>query len=159
MRMRIKESFLLLALSYPLLSIQLKAQDYAIEELRDEEAVASRPFSISRVLRFDGGLRLFLSTGNPDPIADLIASGALQAQLSDQETESGTIATLSLGKAVWCSDAGDPIYLSFGDPLPACDGNQPARIEYFLETDAVLGTGRDLAIGQDPDFLWLIEER
>lgn len=158
MQMRIKESLLLLALIYPI-SIELKAQDYAIEELRDEETVAARPFSISRVLRFDGGLRLFLAAGNPDAIANLIASGALQAQLSDQETESGTIATLSLGKAVFCSDVGDPVYLSFGDPLPACDGKQPARIEYFLETDAILGPGRDLAIGQDPDFLWLIEER
>jgi hypothetical protein len=157
--MRIKESLALLALIFPLLSIELKAQDYAIEELRDEETVAARPFSISRVLRFDGGLRLFLATGSPDAIANLIASGSLQAQLSDQESESGTVVALTLGKAVWCSAAGDPVYLSFGDPLPACDGNQPARIAYFLETNAVLGPGRDLAIGQDPDFLWLIEER
>jgi hypothetical protein len=31
-------------------------------------------------------------------------------------------------------------------------------IEYFFDVAAVLGPGRDLALGEDPDFLWLIEE-
>ena len=159
MRIRINELFVLLALMLPMLSVELKAQDYTIEEMSDEETTIPRPFSISRVLSFDRGLRIFLHTDDPDAIANLIATGSLQAQLSDHEAEIETAVALSLGKAVWCSDADDPVYLAFGDPLPACDGNQPARIEYYLEMNAVLGPGLDLAIGQDPDFLWLIEER
>jgi hypothetical protein len=159
MRIRIKESFLFLALVTPQVSLELRAQDYAIEEMSDEETVATRPFSIFRVLPFDGGLRLFLSTNDLEALSNLLGAGALQAQLSDHEAETETAVSLSLGKAVRCSDGSEPIYLSFKDPLPSCDGNPPARIEYFFEVAAVLGSGRDLAIGQDPDFLWLIEER
>jgi hypothetical protein len=127
--------------------------------MSDEETTAIKPFSISRVLPFNGGLRLFLTTNTPDAIAILLASGALQARLSDHNSETETAVSLSLGKAVWCSDVGQPIYIAFRDSLPSCNGNPPARIEYFLEVAAVLGPGRDLGIGQDPHFLWLIEER
>ena len=159
MRIRIKELLLLLVLVIPLVSVLLKAQDYAIEEMSDEETVAFRPFSISTVFPFNGGLRIFLNTSNPDAIAGLLDSGSLQAQLSDHESETETLVPFSFGKAVWCSDASAPIYIAYRDPLPSCDDNPPARIEYFFDVAAVLGPGRDLAIGQDPDFLWLIEER
>jgi hypothetical protein len=66
---------------------------------------------------------------------------------------------LSYKKAVWCSKDDRPVYLSFKDPLPSCNEKPPARIEYFFEASAVLGADRDLSIGQDPDYLWLIEER
>ena len=52
-----------------------------------------------------------------------------------------------------------PVYMAFRDPLPSCSDKPPVRIDYFFEVSALLGPGRDLAIGQDPDFLWLIEER
>lgn len=151
--------FLLLVLIAPQVSLELRAQDYAIEEMSDEETIAVRPFSISRVAPFDNGLRLFLSTSNSDAVADLLDAGFLSAQLSDHESETETAVSLSLGKAVWCSEGSEPIYLEFRDPLPSCDGNSPARVEYFIEVATALGSGRDLAIGQDPDFLWLIEER
>ena len=138
---------------------EIRAQDFAIEEMSDEETIAVKPFSISRVLPFNGGLRVFITTDNPDAVAALLTSGALQAQLSDHNSESEAIVSLSLGKAVQCSDTVDPVYMVYGDPLPSCDGNPPAHIEYFFEVAAALGPGRDLAIGQDPEFLWLIEER
>ena len=138
---------------------EIRAQDFAIEEMSDEETVAVKPFSISRVLPFNGGLRVFITTDNPDAVAALLASGALQAQLSDHNSETETVVSLSLGKTVQCSDSVDPVYMAYGDPLPSCDGNPPVHIEYLFEAAVVLGPGRDLAIGQDPDFLWLIEER
>jgi hypothetical protein len=159
MRIRIKESFLFLALVTPQVSLELNAQDYSIEEMRDEETIAAPPFTISRVLPFDGGLRLFLSTNNPDAVSELLSAGALQAQISDHEAETETAVPLLLRKAVWCDDTVEPVYLSYGDPLPGCNDNPPARIEYLFEVAAVLDPGRDLAIGQNPDFLWLIEER
>jgi hypothetical protein len=79
--------------------------------------------------------------------------------LSDHRTQSATNHSISFGKAVWCYPGGAPIYLGYADPLPGCDGNPPARIEYFFEVPVTLGPERDLAIGQDPDFLWLIEIR
>ncbi|MBN1566805.1 MAG: hypothetical protein JXA73_03095 [Acidobacteria bacterium] len=159
MRIRIESFFLLVGLLASQIPAELRAQDFTIEEMSDEETAATKPFSISRVSPFNGGLRLFLSTGNPDAIAELLTSGALQAQLSDHNPETETAISLSLGKAVWCGDAVDPVYVAFRDPLPSCDGNPPTRIDYFFEVAASLGPGRDLTIGQDPDFLWLIEER
>jgi len=135
------------------------AGDYAIEQLRAEDATTSPPFSISRAVAFDGGLRLLLTTDSPDAIAELLAAGALEAQLSDHEAETASTVSLTLGKAVWCTEDGQPVFMSSLDPTPLCDGAPPARIEYFFEAAVTLGPGRDLAIGQDPDFLWLIEER
>ncbi len=107
----------------------------------------------------DPGLRLFITTDNPDGVAGLLAASALLAQLSDHQAETETNLPLSFSKAVWCRDDSQPVYLAFRDPLPSCNDKPPARIEYFFEVPAALGPGRDLAIGQDPDFLWLIEER
>ena len=145
---------LLLIAGSPLL---LGAGDYTIEELVDENATTSPPFSISHVVPFPDGLRFFLRTDSPDAVADLLTDGALQAELSDHESETATAVSLSLGEAIWCSQDGDPAYVVYIDPLVLC-GAPPARIEYYLEVVAALGPGRDLAIGQDPDFLWLIEE-
>jgi hypothetical protein len=153
--MRVCTSILLLILATPL----LKARDYAIMNLTDENAVAAMPFSISRVLPFDRGLRLFLNTNNPNAVSDLLGAGKLQAQLSDNQAGTEKFVPLSLGKAVWCPDSDTPIYLSFNAPLPDCGGKNPGRIEYFLEAAVSLGPELDLAIGNDPDFFWLIEER
>jgi hypothetical protein len=153
--MRVCTSILLMIFMMPL----LKAQDYAIMNLTDENAVAAMPFSISRVVPFGQGLRLFLNTNSPDAVADLLKAGKLQAQLSDNQAGTEKLVPLSLGKAVWCPDSDTPAYLSFNAPLPNCGGNPPARIEFFLEAAVSLGPELDLAIGNDPSFLWLIEER
>ena len=145
---------LLLTAGSPLL---FGAGDYTIEELVDENATTSPPFSISHVVPFPDGLRFFLTTDSPGAVADLLTDGALQAELSDHESETSTAVSLSLGEAIWCSQDGDPAYVVNVDPLVLC-GALPARIEYYLEVVAALGPGRDLAIGQNPDFLWLIEE-
>jgi hypothetical protein len=154
-----KSLFTLLLVLTALPSLQLKAQEYTIEEMSDENAAISRPFSISRVTSINGGLRVFINTNDPDAVANLVSAGSLQAQLSNNEAGTEKILPLSFGKAVWCEYPGSPVYLAFGDPLPGCSGNSPARIEYFFEVAAVLGPGLDLAIGQDPEFIWLIEER
>jgi hypothetical protein len=131
------------------------AGDYVIEEFH---ASTSPPFSISRVVRFDGGLRLFIGTDSPDAVAALLAAGTLEAQLSDHESETAMTASLSLGVAIWCGRGAAPVYLAYSRTPPMCGRNPPARIEYFFEVGVTLGPGRDLAISQDPDFLWLIEE-
>jgi hypothetical protein len=78
--------------------------------------------------------------------------------LSDNQAGTEKLVALSLGKAAWCSDSDTPAYLSFNAPLPDCGSKPPAQIEYFLEAAVSLGPELDLAIGNDPSFLWLIEE-
>src|SRR5207247_4351385 len=123
------------------------AGDYTIEELIDEDATTSPPFSISHVVPFPDGLRFFLRTDSPDAVADLLTDGALQAELSDHESETATAVSLSLGEAIWCSQDGDPFYVAYqDDPLVLC-GAPPARIEYCLAVVAAVGPGRDLVTG------------
>ena len=147
---------LLLTAGSPLL---FGAGDYTIEELVDENATTSPPFSINSVVPVDGGdLRLFLTTDSPDAVADLLADGALQAEVSDHESDTATSVSVFFGEAVWCTEEDIPVYRAYRDPIPPCGDASPARIEYFFELAVTLGPGIDLAIGQDPDFLWLIEE-
>jgi hypothetical protein len=148
-------SILLLLASAP-----IRAADYVVEEMR-EEGSPNLPFSIARVEPFPGGLRLFLSTNDIVAVAGLVASGALEGQLSDNEAGTQTTVTLSLGKAVWCTQDGEPVYLGYAEALPACSdtGQPPERVEFFLVASVSLGPDRDLALGKDPDHLWLIEER
>ena len=138
----------------------IRSADYVVEEMREEGSLAL-PFSIARVESLPDGLRLFLSTADIAAVAGLVASGALEGQLSDNEAGTETTVTLSLGKAVWCTQDGEPLYLGYAEALPACSdsGQLPQRVEYFLIAQVTLGAGRDLAIGKDPDYLWLIEER
>ena len=138
----------------------IRAADYVVEEMR-EEGTPNLPFSIARVQLFPGGLRLFLSTNDIVAVASLVSSGALQGQLSDNVAEIETIVPLSLGKAVWCAQDGTPVYLGYEDSLSACSdtGQPPERVEYLPGCPSLSRPGRDLALGKDPDYLWLIEER
>src|SRR5438876_10978907 len=97
---------LLLIAGSPLL---LGAGDYTIEELVDENATTSPPFSISHVVPFPDGLRFFLTTHSPDAVADLLTDGALQAALSDYESETATAVPPSLGDGICCTQAGDTL--------------------------------------------------
>ena len=130
-----------------------------MDQARSEDSTAAFPFSLARVEVYAGGLRLFIASDDIEAVAALLASGALEAQLSDHNAETTAEVSLSLGKAVYCSGEIQPTYLAYGDPLPACGGQSPERIEFFFDAAVTLGSGRDLAIVQDPDFFWIIEEK
>ena len=140
-------------------SQSLKAQGYVFEELTAENLTATSPFSIIQVVSIDGGLRIFIGTDDPDAVAGLLATGALMTQLSDHVAMTEAPVPISFGKAVWCTVDGDPVYLVYQDPLPSCGSQPPAIIKYYFDAAAVLGPGRDLALGLDPNFLWLIAEQ
>lgn len=129
------------------------AGGYNIEELTDEGVTAPRPFRITRVEPVAGNLRIFITTGNPGSVESLIANGKLLAQLSDNENLTERSVPLYLMKAAHCGSV--VVYLRPGDPAPKCAGS--TKIEYFLDVEATLGPNLDLAIGKDPEFLWLIE--
>ncbi len=155
--MRLQLAFcLMLALALSLNVVAVGG--YSILFMQSEDSTASPTFSIVRVVPFGGGLRLFLETDRPAAVAGLLAEGALEAQMSDHQTENVESVSLSLGKAVRCTEGATPVYLDYLAPLPSCDGKPPAIVEYFFTAPVTLGPGRDLAIVQEPDFMWLIEE-
>jgi len=147
-------------IAFFLSTVPIRAADYVIEQMIEEGSPAP-PFSIARVEPFPDGLRLFLSSADIATVAGLVASGVLQGQLSDNAAGTETTVTLSLGKAVWCTKDSEPLYFGYAEALPACSdsGQLQQRVEYFLIAPVTLGASRDLAIGKDPDYLWLIEER
>jgi len=146
-------------LSILFLTSPLSAEDFVIEEARSEDSTATAPFSLSRVVSFAGGLRIFVTTADIEQVQTFLDTGNLEAQLSDHNTGSAAAVSLALGKAIYCSAASQPLYVAYSDTAPVCDGQPPERIEFYLEAAVALGPGRDLAIVRDPDFLWLIEQQ
>ena len=143
-------TILLLTLTVTL-AVNAYASGYAVEELSDSPK--EKPFSITSVESRPGELWLFIQSGNYAQIQGLIRNGSLTAQLS--EGENAITVPLSLFKAVVCKDFGT-FHLGYSELLPVCE---IAQLRYYLRTPVTLGHGRDLAIGLDPDFLWLIEEK
>src|SRR5947199_9546232 len=90
---------LLLTAGSPLL---FGAGDYTIEELIDENATTSPPFSISHVVPFPYALRFFLTTDIPAAVAFLLADGAPQAELTDYEYDTCPIFSVSTVTPVNC---------------------------------------------------------
>ena len=133
------------------LAVNAHASGYAVEELSDSPK--EKPFSITSVESRPGELHLFIQSGNYAHIQRLIRDGSLTAQLS--EGEDAVTVPLSFFKAVVCKDLGT-FHLGYSEPLPDC---KIAQVRHYLRTPVNLGHGRDLSIGLDPDFLWLIEEK
>jgi hypothetical protein len=149
---------LILFLILFVLSAAVRA-DYNILRLQSEEPPPPPPFEISSVEADGESLRLLLSTDNIGAVQTLLETGQLIAQLSHHQgddAESWPVA-LSLGKAVVCTEGANRLLLALADPLPeGCAA--PFSINYYFETNATLGPGRDVAIGYDPHHLWLVEE-
>ena len=148
----LKTLFLLLAL----MAVSVYARDvgrYNVEELSEDEK--PMPFHIGEIEQKSGELRIFpILRVNYAEIARLISAGKLEAQLSD--SEGGKTVPLSLRKAVTCKTIGT-FHLGYSQAPPSnCDVEQT---RYYLRAPVTLEHGRDLAIGIDPDFLWLIEKK
>jgi hypothetical protein len=152
--MQLRLAFLFLSIFH----LPLNSDGYSILFMQSEDSTASPIFSIVRVEPSGNGLRLFLETDRPDEVAVLADGGALEAQLSDHQAERTESLSILFGKAVRCTAESDPVYLSYSEPLPGCDGQPPAIVQYFFEVTVSLGPNRDLAISHEPDFMWLIEE-
>ena len=138
----------------------IRAADYVVEEMR-EEGTPNLPF-LSRAS--NRSLEDFASSSQRKDIvavASLVSFWRAARPTVRQRGRDRDQRPISLGKAVWCTQDSAPVYLGYEDSLPACSdsGQPPERVEYFLIAPVTLGPGRDLAIGKDPDYLWLIEER
>ena len=134
------------------LAVSAHAKNYTVEEFQSETA-GKKPFSITRIEQKPGELLLWIESGNIAGVSKLVSDGSLAAQLSEGET--AVTVPLSLFKAVVCKDIGT-FHPGYSELLPVCEIEQ---VRYYLRTPVTLGHGRDLAIGLEPDFLWLIEEQ
>ena len=143
---------ILLFLTLVVLPAAVNAAEYNIEELQSDTA-GIKPFSITEVEQQRGELRLFTESGNIAQIQRLITNGSLSAQFS--EGDDALTVPLSLSKAVTCDD-GTTHHLGYSSQMPNCEIR---HTRYYLRTPVTLRHGRDLAIGLDPDFIWLIERR
>ena len=128
---------------------------YNIEELTDEEGDPNKkPFTITNIDQQPGQLRIWIRAqyGGISGVARQMSR--LEAQVSD--AESAESVTLTLNKAVDCKDYGT-VYLGYSAAVPAyCE---VVGTRYYLLAPVTLKQGRDLGIGIDPDYLWLIEHK
>ena len=135
---------------------------YNIEELSENEK--PMPFYIGQIEQKSGELlifpREFWSYADHSEIARLINNGKLEASLSDSDGSKDV--PLSMRKIVTCKDSYgnyiSPYYLGYSEPVPdACEVVE--QIRHYISVPVTLGKERDLAIGIDPEFMWLIEEK
>jgi len=134
---------------------------YNVEELTSEDGDSGKiPFTITGIDQQRGEAIIWIQAlyGGIAGVAGHIKAGNLQAQISD--SEGGMEVALSLNREVTCTDdlgkdAGT-YRLGYSSPLPsACAKVTSTR--YYLLAPVVFGQGRDLGIGLEPDYLWLIE--
>ena len=135
---------------------------YNVEEMSEDEK--PMPFYIGQVEQKSGELRVFpreaWNHADYSEIARLINNGKLEASLSDSEGSKDV--PLSMRKIVTCKDSYgnyiSPYYLGYSEPVPdACEVVE--QIRHYISVPVTLGKERDLAIGIDPEFMWLIEEK
>jgi hypothetical protein len=134
---------------------QVLLSAYSVLELHEEGV--SPLFSVSTVEDAAGSLKIFISTSNPAAVAEAIAAGVLEAQLSTHSADgSGTVEPVSFSfmKMLQCQNAW--ITLPYSEPDPQGCVAAETRF-FFLVPIGPLGLGQDLALGLDPDSLWLIE--
>ena len=128
---------------------------YNVEELTGEESDPNKtPFTITAIDQQRGQLRIWIQAQYGDMSGVARQMSKLEAQVSD--AESAQDVTLTLNKAVDCRDYGT-IHLGYSAAVPAYCEITGTR--YYLLAPVTLKQGRDLGIGINPDYLWLIEEK
>ena len=128
---------------------------YNVEELSSEDGDPNkRPFTITAIEQQRGQLRMWIQPqyGGISGVARQMSK--LEAQVSDAEGAESV--TLSLNKAVDCKD-NQTVYLGYYAAVP--DTCEVTGTRYYLIAPVTLKQGRDLGLGIDPDYLWLIEEK
>jgi len=157
----VKSKTVSIVLALILITAPTSFSAYSVLELHEEGV--NPLFSISSVEDYPRGLQVFVSALNPGAVADAVASGTLQTQLSTHTAEGGTAQTVTFSfmKMVRCQNAAPEgasawTTLPYLDPPPQGCLVEETRL-FFLVSLTTLGPGQDLAFGLDPDSLWLIE--
>lgn len=150
-----KQKIGLTVLFFLLANGQVLLSAYSVLELHEEGV--SPLFSVSSVEDTAASLKIFISTSNPAAVAEAIATGVLEAQLSTHSPDgSGRAEAVSftLMKMLQCQNVW--VTLPYSEPDPQGCVAAETRF-FFLVPIGALGSGQDQAFGLDPDSLWLIE--
>ena len=157
-----KKLLLIMTLAISLTAVQARDVGiYNVEELTSEEGdYAKMPFTITGIEQERGETIIWIRAlyGGIAGVARQVSAGNLKAQISD--SEGGADVTLSLNSEVTCKDVSGnyagTYRLGYSTQLPAACATVDST-RYYLLAPVVFGHGRDLGIGLDPDYLWLIE--
>ena len=131
--------------------------NFHVVELRESETVAPL-FTVTGVELADNAFLITVISLDPVQVATLIATGRLEAEMSD---EIGATTPVSLQLWRKCLCGGQWISSGF-DILRTCAdvcGASPEGEQFFFVVAPTLPGGNDLAIGFEPDSLWLFERQ
>jgi len=131
--------------------------NFHVVELHESETVAPL-FTVTGVELTDDAFLITVISLDPAQVATLVATGRLEAEMSD-ETGATTPVSLQLWRKCLCG--GQWISCSF-DILRTCAdvcGASPEDEQFFFVVATTLPGGNDLAIGFEPDSLWLFERQ
>jgi len=131
--------------------------NFHVVELHESETVAPL-FTVTGVELADDAFLVTVISLDPAQVATLIATGRLEAEMSD-ETGATTPVSLQLWRKCLCG--GQWISCGF-DILRTCTdvcGTSPEDEQFFFLVATTLSRGNDLAIGFEPDSLWLFERQ
>jgi hypothetical protein len=133
--------------------------NFSVTQLTEEGVKARPPFYISDIKQSGGELRIYLLPGtafieltNISKVARLINKGQLDGQFSD--SENAKTIPLLLKKEVSCHN-GKTYRIGYNQATP--QGCSVTSTRHYLSAAVTLKRDQDLAIGVDPDFLWIIE--
>ncbi len=128
---------------------------FHVVELHESETVAPI-FTVTGIEVTEEAFLITVISLDPGQVATLIATGRLEAELSD-ETGATTPVSLQLWRKCLCSGQ----WVSSGfDILRSCTdicGTNPEDEQFFFVVATTLPRGNDLAIGFEPSSLWLFE--
>jgi len=131
--------------------------NFHVVELHESETVAPL-FTVTGVELTDNAFLITVISLDPAQVATLIATGRLEAEMSD-----ATGATTPVSLQLWrrCLCGGQWISCGF-DILRTCAdvcGAVPEDEQFFFVVATTLPGGNGLAIGFEPDSLWLFERQ
>lgn len=152
---------LALFLSQPLHGEQVEREQtigiFHVVELHESETVAPI-FTVTGIEVTDDAFLITVVSLDPGQVATLIATGRLEAELSD-ETGATTPVSIQLWRKCLCSGQ----WVSSGfDILRSCTdicGTNPEDEQFCFVVATPLPGGTDLAIGYEPASLWLFERQ
>jgi len=131
--------------------------NFHVVELHESETVAPL-FTVTGVELANDAFLITVISLDPAQVATLIATGRLEAEMSD-ETGATTPVSLQLWRRCLCGGQWIP---SGFDILRTCAdvcGAVPEDEQFFFVVATTLPGGNDLAIGFEPDSLWLFERQ
>lgn len=134
---------------------------FHVVELREDSA-ATALFSVARIEYTYAGnshIRIYIPAECRDAVRAALESGALVAEISSPGGGDPAAASLTLYRSCRCGGGGSATVSVYTGQACAdrCGADGVEEEEYFIKVYTRLYAGEELAIGLEPDQLWMIE--